>query len=1054
MIRVTYLICSVLLLVSIAPALGGELSLAGSERETLNVLLLSGSNNHDWRQTTPALVRIFADSGAFDVDVIEAPSVCTAQMLKKYDVVVSNWTNFASTERPWGEEAERALLDFVRSGKGFVVFHGATACFPAWKEFQQLIGATWGQETGHGKYHRFSVSVTDPAHPITAGLRGFSMADELWHRMQRQSSAHVLCQAYSAAKTGGSGQSEPAAFSIQFGKGRCFNLVLGHDVAAMDHAAWRLLMLRGTQWAATGNASIQIPFDIGPTLERIKEYERGQDRRILEAIDQLVQLSAGYPLLRDQLTLHMTVLLKSEATDDCKEYVLEKMSLIGVAREVPELAGFLSDPRLGYAARAALERIPGSESLVALCEALKQLQGPALIGVINSLGQRRNRQAVRRLVPYLETAEPEIGAAVIEALGKIGGPEAIDAIQSAASRSAPPHGYAWADALLRCADDLAERRDSARACEIYRVLLSPANPPSVRRAALIGLISCRVDENKVGDELIEALSADDPVLWPAAVHCLRYAHSESARRQVADRLSSFDKSIQPQVILALADTADHAVLPGITRLLESSDTDVRLAVLKAIGHLGDATCVAVLAGQLQTANEVEVAVIRDSFARLSGTDVNHAIVQRLAESSAKRGQKELIAALVERQAHDTVPALLEFAGDDDADVRVEAIRALGALSDSDSVPVLIDVLSGSGATQERREIEGAILAIARREENPESMIQRISEGMSDTSGKAKESLLRILGRLGGPQSLVIVRDCLGNEDASVRQAAVRVLGTWPDGSAIGDLLAIAREPETASAKVLALRGFADLYRRAAGEMPKESLESMAAEAMSLANRPQERRLLLSAFAETPSRANLEMAMSLLGDADLKAEAAMASLSILEAIGDQWPDRAKSVLKQIVVAVPASEVTDRAELLMMKLNRPTNLAPRGVGSSPDGLDKDGAAGGDQAAIDGDPGTYWDEVDGRKLYRYRVTFPEAIRISSLSIMGYQHHSFAPKDFDVLCDGKLVKSVRQAVYRDNLLVVTFPPTSCRTVELKITGRYGPSPAIRELEIYAARD
>ena len=132
MIRVTYLICSVLLLASIAPASGGELLLGGPERETLNVLLLSGSNNHDWRQTTPALVRIFADSGAFDVDVIETPSICTAPMLEKYDLVVSNWTNFPSTERPWGEEAERALLDFVRSGKGFVVFHGATACFPAW----------------------------------------------------------------------------------------------------------------------------------------------------------------------------------------------------------------------------------------------------------------------------------------------------------------------------------------------------------------------------------------------------------------------------------------------------------------------------------------------------------------------------------------------------------------------------------------------------------------------------------------------------------------------------------------------------------------------------------------------------------------------------------------------------------------------------------------------------------------------------------------------------------------------------------------------------------
>ena len=37
----------------------------------------------------------------------------------------------------------------------------------------------------------------------------------------------------------------------------------------------------------------------------------------------------------------------------------------------------------------------------------------------------------------------------------------------------------------------------------------------------------------------------------------------------------------------------------------------------------------------------------------------------------------------------------------------------------------------------------------------------------------------------------------------------------------------------------------------------------------------------------------------------------------------------------------------------------NIAPQGMASSPDGLKKDGAAGGDQAAIDGNPDTYWDE-----------------------------------------------------------------------------------------------
>ena len=98
----------------------------------------------------------------------------------------------------------------------------------------------------------------------------------------------------------------------------------------------------------------------------------------------------------------------------------------------------------------------------------------------------------------------------------------------------------------------------------------------------------------------------------------------------------------------------------------------------------------------------------------------------------------------------------------------------------------------------------------------------------------------------------------------------------------------------------------------------------------------------------------------------------------------------------------------------------NIAPLGTASSPDGLEKDGEAGGDQAAIDGDPKTYWDEQDGAKLYRLVVSFKHAEKIEAISISGYGHHNFSPREFDVVCDEKVVKKIENAQYQDNLLVV----------------------------------
>jgi type 1 glutamine amidotransferase len=45
----------------------------------------------------------------------------------------------------------------------------------------------------------------------------------------------------------------------EFGKGRCFHLILGHDARTIQNAGWQALMLRGTEWAATGKVTIPIP---------------------------------------------------------------------------------------------------------------------------------------------------------------------------------------------------------------------------------------------------------------------------------------------------------------------------------------------------------------------------------------------------------------------------------------------------------------------------------------------------------------------------------------------------------------------------------------------------------------------------------------------------------------------------------------------------------------------------------------------------------------------------------------------------------------------------
>lgn len=229
-----------------------------SGKKPVGILLISGRNNHEWQKTSPAFKEIMEENGFFRVDITERPDTLKQSDLKNYRVIASNWNAFPETGRQWGATAEKAILDFVNDGGGFVLFHSASAAHYNWPEYQQMVGATWGKNTRHGKIETFEVKIEDNKHPITKGMSNFTITDELWVEMDQQDGNRILCTAFSTSENKGRNMNEPVAICRQQGKGRCFYLVLGHDVAAMQNPGWKTLMLRGAEWAASGKVTIQI----------------------------------------------------------------------------------------------------------------------------------------------------------------------------------------------------------------------------------------------------------------------------------------------------------------------------------------------------------------------------------------------------------------------------------------------------------------------------------------------------------------------------------------------------------------------------------------------------------------------------------------------------------------------------------------------------------------------------------------------------------------------------------------------------------------------------
>ena len=211
------------------------------------MLVLTGNEypGHKWKETAPLLAKFLAEDSRLVTTVNDDPKFLASPRLHDYDCIVLNYMNWESPDP--GEEARSNLAKFVSNGKGLVLVHFACGAFQGWPEFQKIAGRVYDPKLrGHDPHGKFTVNIADPDHPITKGMKAFETVDELYTCLAGDKDIHVVAQATSKVDH----KDYPIAFVNQYGKGRTFHCVLGHDVKALSPKAVQELYRRGTAWAA------------------------------------------------------------------------------------------------------------------------------------------------------------------------------------------------------------------------------------------------------------------------------------------------------------------------------------------------------------------------------------------------------------------------------------------------------------------------------------------------------------------------------------------------------------------------------------------------------------------------------------------------------------------------------------------------------------------------------------------------------------------------------------------------------------------------------------
>jgi len=222
---------------------------ASAKPSEAKILVLTGNEypGHKWRETAPLIARFLATDRRLTAEVNAEPKFLACSELHKYDAIVLNYLNWKSPDP--GEKARENLKRFIEGGKGLVIVHNACAAFGDWPEFRQIAGRAWNPNRlrGHDPYGSFRVEITNIDHPITKGMKPFETTDELYTCLLTSGPpVAVLATATSVVDR----KDYPMALVHNYGKGRVFLCVLGHDVKALSIEAVQELYRRGTAWAA------------------------------------------------------------------------------------------------------------------------------------------------------------------------------------------------------------------------------------------------------------------------------------------------------------------------------------------------------------------------------------------------------------------------------------------------------------------------------------------------------------------------------------------------------------------------------------------------------------------------------------------------------------------------------------------------------------------------------------------------------------------------------------------------------------------------------------
>ncbi|MFH1920068.1 MAG: ThuA domain-containing protein [Planctomycetota bacterium] len=242
------LFTAILLLGVVCPALCAAEPAASSANKRVKVLLITGIEYHNWRETAPQIAKQLTSCPDIELRLETDFNVLCSDEMFDYDVLFFNFWNSKDDSPSLDDDLALSNIEkFLDSGKGIVVYHLAIGVFERHKDrVERIIGRVYDRSLpGHDPFREFEVKIVKRDHPIMKSVPDFKTLDELYTCFALEGRPiEVLAEAMSINVK----KSLPMAYLHKYGKGHVFTTVLGHDLQALKSQEFVTILRNAVLW--------------------------------------------------------------------------------------------------------------------------------------------------------------------------------------------------------------------------------------------------------------------------------------------------------------------------------------------------------------------------------------------------------------------------------------------------------------------------------------------------------------------------------------------------------------------------------------------------------------------------------------------------------------------------------------------------------------------------------------------------------------------------------------------------------------------------------------